>query len=304
MALTSVAALESQPQVLDALRSASADCGVDFSYLLTTAQRESGLNPQAASKTSTATGLFQFVKQTWLATLKEHGGEHGYGAYADAIGRDDAGRYFVSDPSREAEILALRTNPQAASSMAAELTRETSDLLQSRLGRAPSTGELYAAHVLGAGGATRLITLAGSQPDISAEMIFPDAAGSNPGLFNDHSGAPVTVGALYDRLTGAQGASCPAPTMAVASPLISEDLEDPSEGHMGASVWRPILSNTSAPSRYPVSGRYPIAVPSPVSSLSSFGFGAVTLKLSPEVLAVLMALDPLKPTGADPRHSA
>ncbi|MFZ1990358.1 MAG: transglycosylase SLT domain-containing protein, partial [Alphaproteobacteria bacterium] len=59
--------------VTQALAKASRATGVDFSYLLNTAKRESSLNPDAKSKTSSATGLFQFVEQTWLQALKAHG---------------------------------------------------------------------------------------------------------------------------------------------------------------------------------------------------------------------------------------
>ena len=47
--------------------------GADFHYLLATAQVESNLNPNAQASTSSARGLFQFIEQTWLATLKEQG---------------------------------------------------------------------------------------------------------------------------------------------------------------------------------------------------------------------------------------
>ena len=59
--------------VLAALRTASRKTGLDFDYLLNTAMRESGLNVQAKSKTSSASGLFQFVEQTWLGLVKHHG---------------------------------------------------------------------------------------------------------------------------------------------------------------------------------------------------------------------------------------
>jgi hypothetical protein len=49
------------PQIL---RQASARTGADFGYLLHTAMRESGLNPEARAPSSSATGLFQFIEQT------------------------------------------------------------------------------------------------------------------------------------------------------------------------------------------------------------------------------------------------
>lgn len=44
--------------------------GVDVGFLMKTANRESSFNPRAQASTSSAAGLFQFVDQTWLSTLK------------------------------------------------------------------------------------------------------------------------------------------------------------------------------------------------------------------------------------------
>src|SRR3569832_820214 len=66
-------------QIIAALKQASAATGSDFHYLLGTAMRESSLKPQAQSSTSSATGLFQFVGQTWLGLVKEHGAKYGFG---------------------------------------------------------------------------------------------------------------------------------------------------------------------------------------------------------------------------------
>src|SRR5580692_6819061 len=71
--------------VAGAISQASAATGTSFNYLLATARVESGLNPQAGASTSSARGLFQFIDQTWLGTMKQSGAELGYGRYAAAI---------------------------------------------------------------------------------------------------------------------------------------------------------------------------------------------------------------------------
>ncbi len=71
--------------VTGASRQAAQATGTSFQYLLATAQVESGLDPQAGASTSSARGLFQFVEQTWLGTMKQSGAALGYGRYADAI---------------------------------------------------------------------------------------------------------------------------------------------------------------------------------------------------------------------------
>ena len=70
-----------QPPASGAIRQAARVTGTDFQYLLATAQVEFDFNPNAAAPTSSARGLFQFIEQTWLATLKEQGPALGYGRY-------------------------------------------------------------------------------------------------------------------------------------------------------------------------------------------------------------------------------
>ena len=78
--------------VIGAIRNAARQTGANFQYLLATAQVESSLNPTATVSSSSAKGLFQFIDQTWLTTLKEAGPALGYGRYADAIAMTPSGR--------------------------------------------------------------------------------------------------------------------------------------------------------------------------------------------------------------------
>src|SRR5215217_5991435 len=96
--------------------------GVDFDYLLQTAMRESSLNPEAKAKTSSATGLFQFLDSTWLEVMKSDGARLGYQSYAKAIIEDD-GQFTIKDAKLRAEVLKLREDPQVAADLAAAFTR-------------------------------------------------------------------------------------------------------------------------------------------------------------------------------------
>src|ERR1700683_4973470 len=100
-----------------AIARASDATGVDSSFLLGEAQRESRFDPKAAAGTSSASGLFQFIDQTWLATLKRHGAKYGYARYAALIDQTADGRYAAQDGARSA-VMALRLDPRAASLMA------------------------------------------------------------------------------------------------------------------------------------------------------------------------------------------
>jgi hypothetical protein len=188
--------------VIGAIRQAAQATGTSFQYLLATAQVESGLNPQAGAATSSARGLFQFIEQTWLATLKQSGTSLGYGQYADAITQNGAGKYVVQDPVMRSAILKLRNDPAANAAMAGAFTKENAALLSQKLGRAPSEGELYIAHFLGVGGAAKLISAAADNPNASAANLFPSAAHANTSIFYDHTtGAPRSLAEVRDVLT-------------------------------------------------------------------------------------------------------
>jgi hypothetical protein len=188
--------------VTGAIRQASAATGTSFNYLLATAQVESGLNPQAGAATSSARGLFQFIEQTWLGTIKQSGAQLGYGRYADAISKTSSGHYQVSDPAMRAEILKLRNDPTANAVMAGAFTKANADYLATKLGRQPSEGELYIAHFLGAGGAARLISLAANNPNAKATDYFPHAANANASIFYDRAtGHARSLAQVRDVLT-------------------------------------------------------------------------------------------------------
>ncbi len=199
-----------------AIERASQATGVDFSFLLGTAKRESGYNPAAHAKTSSAAGLFQFVDQTWLATLKRHGSKYGYARYADLIGQGSDGRYYVSGAEARQAVMDLRLDPHAAALMAGELATDHASYLRGRMGRDPTAGELYAAHVLGPQGSARLIEAVQRSPGLPASQLFPEAAAANHPIFY-RDGRPASVTQVYDTLT--RGANAPVPA---AAPPTSE----------------------------------------------------------------------------------
>jgi len=188
-----------------AIQRASNATGVDFSFLMGTAARESGYNPKAKAPTSSAAGLFQFVEQTWLSTLKQHGAKYGYARYAELIQKGADGRYQVNGAEARKAVMDLRLDPHAASLMAGELTSDHASYLKGRTGRTPTAGELYAAHFLGPQGSARLIEAMRTRPGASAASIFPDAAGANRSIFY-RDGRPATVAEVYANLTKTGGA--------------------------------------------------------------------------------------------------
>ena len=214
-----MAAIEGIKGVVEnAIQRASQATGVDFSFLMKTANRESGFNPSAKSGASSAAGLFQFVGQTWLSTLKAHGAKHGYARYADLIEKGSDGHYHVNGEDARRAVMDLRLDPHAASMMAGELTSDSAAYLKGRTGRNPTAGELYAAHFLGPQGSAKLIEAAQTQPGASAAHLFPDAAHANKAIFYP-GGQAATVGQVYANLTRTAGSAAPmAPAVAQPSP--------------------------------------------------------------------------------------
>jgi hypothetical protein len=209
----------SRLRIAGAIKQAANTTGISFEYLLATAKMESNFNPKAAASTSSARGLYQFIDQTWLGTVKEAGAQLGYGKYADAITRSPSGSYSVSDPAARSAIMKLRDDPDAASSMAGVLTQSNSFGLTGKIGRRPTDGELYMAHFMGVGGAARLISNAEDNPNAAAARLFPNAAAANRSIFFDRSGRARSVSEVYSVLTSryASAANSPATRTAMAA---------------------------------------------------------------------------------------
>lgn len=212
------------PQIASAIQRAARSTGTSFQYLLTTAQIESNLNPAAQASTSSAHGLFQFIEQTWLGTLKDAGPKLGYGQYANAIVQNAEGRYEVSDTAARNAIMKLRSDPTASAVMAGAFTRNNAAQLTAQLGRRPNEGELYIAHFLGHEGAAKLIDAAARQPKANAAELFPAAAATNRSIFYDRAGRSRGTGEVYSvlagRFEGARKVAAPPAATQAAAPAL------------------------------------------------------------------------------------
>ncbi|WP_375412449.1 transglycosylase SLT domain-containing protein [uncultured Bradyrhizobium sp.] len=209
----------SRARVAGAIKQAALATGTSFEYLLATAKMESNFNPTASAATSSARGLYQFIDQTWLGTVKEAGSQLGYGSYADAITKSSSGAYSVGDPAARTAILKLRDDPAASSAMAGVLTQSNSFKLTGKIGRRPSDSELYMAHFMGVGGAAKLIANAEDNPQASGARLFPNAAAANRSIFYERGGRARSVSEVYSVLTQryASAAESPATRTAMAS---------------------------------------------------------------------------------------
>ncbi|MCE7887614.1 MAG: lytic transglycosylase domain-containing protein [Alphaproteobacteria bacterium PRO2] len=181
-------------KVVNAIQKASARTGVDFAYLVQQAGAESSFNPKIKAKSSSASGLYQFIESTWLNMVKKHGDKYGMGALADKIG--DNGK--VANRAVRKEILALRNDPEKASAMAAEFARENEQFLNSHWGGEVGSTELYFAHFLGAGQASAFLRERDENPLQKAAYLFPAAAKANRNVFYDKAtGRAKTMDEVY-----------------------------------------------------------------------------------------------------------
>jgi hypothetical protein len=138
--------------------------GVDPAIALTMAAVESGMGQNKAAKSSSARGIFQFIKGTWAKVLKDYGGK--YNLSPNTSPMDDnanalMGMEFIKENARA--LSGVRPNPGA--------------------------GDLYLAHFMGAGGAKKLFSL---PPGEIAAKHFPAAAFANPTIFGNNR----TVGGI------------------------------------------------------------------------------------------------------------
>ncbi len=210
-ALTSSVSFNNSIRFQAAFEEASRTTGTDFAFLLNTAKRESNFNAAAKAPTSSASGLFQFVEQTWLETMKEAGPQLGFGKAASQISQS-GDKYYVRDPEVRQQILDMRNDPKVSAMMAGAYAQSNREQLAEQLNRAPSQGELYAAHFLGAQGSSKLITMAEASPDKPAAAFFPAQAEANKNIFFDRQGNAKSVSEVYnDLVSTASGEPASAP---------------------------------------------------------------------------------------------
>jgi hypothetical protein len=194
----------SSAAVVAAIRDASVRSGVNFDLMLASASIESGLDPAAQASSSSATGLYQFIDQTWLDAVRQYGPQHGLAADAALIVRRD-GHLTVDDPGARQRILDLRKNADVASALAGDHLRAISDKLGLTLGRPPDAAETYLGHLLGSGGASQVLEALRTTPTQAAGDLLPAAARANPSLFGAPDGTPYTVAQFMQHLRNRVG---------------------------------------------------------------------------------------------------
>jgi len=133
--------------LIEKIRAAAQAKGVDPEVAVSIARAESGFDPNAKAKSSTAAGLFQILNNTWSGN------------------KGAPGKQFDPDENIRVGTDIISKNVQS---------------LKGFLGRDPSPKEVYAAHYFGATGAQKFLTAA---PDTPAKQLFSEKVlAANPNL--------------------------------------------------------------------------------------------------------------------------
>lgn len=154
--------------VVSAIQKASAKTGVDFAYMIQQAAAESSFNPSAKARTSSATGLYQFIDSTWLNMVEKHGAKYG----------------IDTNQSRQS-LLNLRKDPELSSYLAAEFANENKQFLEENVGGEIGATEMYFAHFLGASGGAGFLSAMKKDPNTVGAYLFPKEASTNRAVFYD-----------------------------------------------------------------------------------------------------------------------
>jgi hypothetical protein len=162
-----------QPQAMR--QSAPQPAGQGDGLLDRIAIAESGGDPNAKARTSSASGLFQFTDPTWRAMVRKYGKDTG-------ITTGD------------------KSNPQAQRVMADKLVQENKRILSKKLGRRPTDGELYIAHFAGPNVANKIIKR--KDKNITAKNVVPRSYyEANKSIFKDNrTGRMRTTAEVYELL--------------------------------------------------------------------------------------------------------
>ncbi|WP_053080411.1 transglycosylase SLT domain-containing protein [Methylobacterium variabile] len=178
---------------------AAATVRTDPVLLMAVADKESSFLTEVQARTSSATGLYQFIERTWLQVMREFGAQHGYSREAGLIGEDNA----VADSAERARILDLRRDPSLSALLAGEMLKRDSARIAARIGRELTLGETYLAHFLGPDDAERFMAKVVEEPKAEAAALLPKPAKANRPIFYERVGRrkarSLTVAQVHEK---------------------------------------------------------------------------------------------------------
>ena len=165
---------------------------MDPALLMAIADKESNFITRAKARTSSASGLFQFVEKTWMDAMKLFGHRYGRAEEAQAIASGGGAT------QNRAKILGLRNDPYLSAALAAEMLKKDGAKIAEKIGRPLTAGETYLIHFLGPDDAARFMKTMSEAPNVSAAALLPRPARANRPIFFAQQGRKL--GRLLSRL--------------------------------------------------------------------------------------------------------
>lgn len=217
--------------IVETIVRAARETGADPVLLMAIADKESSFATEVKAKTSSATGLFQFIEKTWLQVVRDFGARHDLAQEAKAIVW--SGDSLVVDNDKERErILDLRRDPYLSAVMAAEMLKRDRMRIARRIGRDLTHGETYLAHFLGPDGAERFMAQMVSAPKSSAAELLPKPAAANKSIFfvqEEGKAKALSMAEVHSKFESMMGARLARyrNVQRVATPLAFAPVEQP-----------------------------------------------------------------------------
>ena len=151
--------------------------------LMAVADKESSFVTAVQAKTSSATGLYQFIERTWLGVVRDFGAKYGLEKEAALVTADANDRPAITDTAERARVLELRRDPYLSALMAGEMLKRDAGRIAQRIGRELTLGEVYLAHFLGADDAGEFLANVVNKPAAAAAVLLPGPARANRSIF-------------------------------------------------------------------------------------------------------------------------
>ncbi|MHC2108624.1 transglycosylase SLT domain-containing protein [Methylobacterium sp. CM6246] len=151
--------------------------------LMAVADKESSFVTAVQAKTSSATGLYQFIERTWLGVVRDFGAKYGLEKEAALVTADPNDRPAITDAAERARVLELRRDPYLSALMAGEMLKRDAGRIAQRIGRELTLGEVYLAHFLGADDAGEFLANVVNKPAAAAAVLLPGPARANRSIF-------------------------------------------------------------------------------------------------------------------------
>ena len=160
---------------------------IDPVLLMAIADKESSFLTDVRARTSSATGLFQFIDATWLRMMRDFGARHGLAKEASSINWVDD-ELVVAEAAEKTRILGLRRDPYLSALLAGEMLKRDRSRIARRIGRDLTHGETYLIHFLGPDDAERFLAKAVGEPGTAAARLLPKPARANRPIFYARAG--------------------------------------------------------------------------------------------------------------------